>query len=70
MDNLYDVLGGAMGFWLISAAVYALPMPDEKPQGFWPNFYSWLYKFTHKILANFDRAKMTKPNGGDNESPQ
>jgi hypothetical protein len=43
---------GAAALWLFSAAVSAMdaPRPDDG------RFYRWLYRFTHLLAANLDRA--------------
>jgi hypothetical protein len=43
---------GAGALWVFSAAVSAMDMP--KPGD--GRFYGWLYRFTHLLAANLDRA--------------
>jgi hypothetical protein len=44
--------------WLFSAAVSAM----ESPQSNDSRFYGWLYRFTHLLAANLDRALGPHPN--------
>jgi len=43
---------GGMGALLLSAAARALPEPVATGNP----FYGWVYRFTHLLLANFDKA--------------
>jgi hypothetical protein len=43
---------GAGALWLFSAAVSAMDQPSSKDS----RFYGWLYRFTHLLAANLDRA--------------
>jgi hypothetical protein len=43
---------GAGALWLFSAAVSAMDQPQSKDS----RFYGWLYRFTHLLAANLDRA--------------
>lgn len=42
---------GAGALWVFSAAVSAMNPPTTKA-----GFYGWLYRFTHLLAANLDRA--------------
>lgn len=57
METIQNWIEGAAGALIISAAVRALPAPSETPAGFGQNFYAWFYRFTHGILANWDKLK-------------
>lgn len=48
----HQVVAGAVGALVVSAAVRALP--DPAPNG--NLFYLWLYRFSHAILANWDKV--------------
>lgn len=43
---------GAGALWLFSAAVSAMDAPRAEDG----RFYGWLYRFTHLLAANLDRA--------------
>jgi len=43
---------GAVALWLFSAAVSAMDKPNNSDS----RFYGWLYRFTHLLAANLDRA--------------
>ncbi|WP_158752290.1 hypothetical protein [Acidobacterium sp. S8] len=43
---------GAGALWIFSAAVSAMSPPAANSVG----FYAWLYRFTHLLAANLDRA--------------
>jgi hypothetical protein len=43
---------GALALWLFSAAVSAMDEPHDSDS----RFYGWLYRFTHLLAANLDRA--------------
>lgn len=43
---------GAGALWVFSAAVSAM----EPPKNGDGRFYGWLYRFTHLLAANLDRA--------------
>jgi hypothetical protein len=43
---------GAGALWIFSAAVSAM----DAPQAGDSRFYGWLYRFTHLLAANLDRA--------------
>ncbi|HLH35455.1 MAG TPA: hypothetical protein VKX41_12330 [Alloacidobacterium sp.] len=43
---------GAAALWIFSAAVSAMDPPKTGDSG----FYGWLYRFTHLLAANLDRA--------------
>jgi hypothetical protein len=43
---------GAGALWLFSAAVSAMDIPRPEDG----RFYGWLYRFTHFLAANLDRA--------------
>jgi hypothetical protein len=55
-QQLIPWIVGAGGALVLSAAARALPEP--KPMG--SPFYEWFYRFTHIILANFDKAGSVK----------
>ena len=44
------------GCWIFSAATYALPEPP-KSGGFWVGLYGFLFRFTHCVAANLDKAR-------------
>lgn len=48
-------VSGALGLWVFSAAVCALSTPDANSS----KAYQWLYKFSHLLAANLDRAGFT-----------
>lgn len=52
-----DLATGAAAAIVLSAAVQALPKPG--PGG--NSFYLWFYNFTQIVLANFDKARATRP---------
>lgn len=54
-------LDGMALFWVISAAVRALPKPKESAS----DLYLWFFQFTHTLLANFELAKLGKRGAGD-----
>jgi hypothetical protein len=62
--NLWNLLQGAAGALILSAAVRALPKPPEPAVGFWQNFYSWLYRFANLVLANLDKVRNGKTEAG------
>lgn len=43
---------GATALWIFSAAVSAMDPPNARDSA----FYGWLYRFTHLLAANLDRA--------------
>lgn len=43
---------GAGALWVFSAAVSAMDPPNTGDS----RFYGWLYRFTHLLAANLDRA--------------
>jgi hypothetical protein len=43
---------GAGALWVFSAAISAMNPPASGNAG----FYGWLYRFTHLLAANLDRA--------------
>lgn len=43
---------GAGALWIFSAAVSAMDPPRNQDS----RFYGWLYRFTHLLAANLDRA--------------
>ena len=45
-------VSGALGLWVFSAAVCAMSAPDGKSG----RAYQWLYRFSHLLAANLDRA--------------
>jgi hypothetical protein len=49
-------LSGALGAMVLSAAARALP--DPKPMG--NQVYAFVYRFTHLLLANFDKSAAPK----------
>jgi hypothetical protein len=48
---------GAGALWIFSAAVSAMDRPSSKDG----RFYGWLYRFTHLLAANLDRALGSAP---------
>lgn len=49
--------GVAMGtYWIFSAAISAMPMPDDKSGA----FYKWLFVFAHTLAGSVARALATK----------
>jgi hypothetical protein len=50
--DLSTLLTGGVGAIPLSAAARELPQPA--PAG--SPFYTWAYRFTHLVLANFDKA--------------
>jgi hypothetical protein len=48
-------VSGALGLWVFSAAVCALSAPDGNSS----KAYQWLYRFSHLLAANLDRAGLT-----------
>jgi hypothetical protein len=48
-------VSGALGLWVFSAAVCAMSTPDDKSS----KAYQWLYRFSHLLAANLDRAWLT-----------
>ena len=48
---------GAGVLWIFSAAVSAMDPPGTKDS----RFYGWLYRFTHLLAANLDRALGVEP---------
>ena len=55
---------GAGVLWVFSAAVSAMDPPKIGAS----NFYGWLYRFTHLMAANLDRA--LKPSSLETTSEQ
>jgi hypothetical protein len=51
--DIQQYISGAVAAIVLSAAVRALPEPE--PMG--NKFYGWFYRFTHGLLANFDKLK-------------
>ena len=45
-------LRGVATLWIFSAAVSAMSPPDSKSS----QSYQWLYRFSHLLAANLDRA--------------
>lgn len=56
-DWLQTAAAGALAYGVLSAAVRALPDPPAQPTGFGQHFYTWFFKFTHGVLANYDKLK-------------
>ena len=59
--DLYNFLmahpGALLGaYWVASAAISALPMPDDKSG----TFYKWLFVFAHTLAGSIARALATK----------
>jgi len=50
--DLSTLFTGGVGALLLSAAARALPEPAATGNP----FYGWAYRFTHLLLANFDKA--------------
>ena len=48
----HQVVLGAVGALVLSAAFRAVPEPDEKST----RLYRWFHDFGHLILANFDKV--------------
>jgi hypothetical protein len=62
MPDFSDYLEGAAIALVLSAAVRALP--DPEPSG--SKFYLWVFRFSHGILANWDKFKAGgKPDGAN-----
>jgi hypothetical protein len=53
MEFIPEWLTGAVAAIILSAAVRALPEPENGNK-----FYLWFYRFTHRLLANFDKANL------------
>ena len=51
-QSLIHFLTGSAGALLASAAARALPRPGAKAS----KYYVWFYRFTHYLLANFDKT--------------
>lgn len=51
--TIIHILTGSVGAVLLSGAVRALPEPQKMGNP----FYLWFYKFTHYVLANYDKAR-------------
>jgi hypothetical protein len=51
-QSLIHLLTGSVGALLASAAARALPSPGANGS----KFYVWFYRFTHYLLANFDKT--------------
>jgi len=54
---------GAGALWIFSAAVSAMDPPEIGAS----RFYGWLYRFTHLLAANLDRALGVEPSGHSSE---
>jgi hypothetical protein len=52
--------------WIFSAAVSAMDPPETRDS----RFYGWLYRFTHLLAANLDRALGPKSVGPMPEQPE
>ena len=52
---------GIVLFWIVSAAVRALPKPKEASS----DFYLWFFRFTHIMLTNFELAKLGRKGDPD-----
>ena len=46
-------------YWVFSAGISAMPMPDDKSGG----FYKWLFVFLHTVAGSIARAIATKNAG-------
>jgi hypothetical protein len=57
---------GAGVLWIFSAAVSAMDPPETRDS----RFYGWLYRFTHLLAANLDRALGPKSVGPMPEQPE
>lgn len=53
------------GYWFMSAAIGALPMPDTSSS----KFYAWFFKMSNSFAANVSRAAAGKIPGSDNPPP-
>jgi hypothetical protein len=51
-DSAQSFWTGAGALWIFSAAVSAMDPPRNGASA----FYGWLYRFTHLLAANLDRA--------------
>ena len=51
-QSVIHLLTGSAGALLASAAARALPRPGSKSS----KYYVWVYRFTHYLLANFDKS--------------
>ncbi|MGB7719947.1 MAG: hypothetical protein WBL65_08600 [Bryobacteraceae bacterium] len=58
---VFNLLTGGTAALVVSAAARALPEP--MPMG--SRLYLWLYRFTHLILANFDKVTNEGKPGGN-----
>jgi hypothetical protein len=56
-DSAQSFWTGAGALWVFSAAVSAMD-PPKTGDG---SFYRWLYRFTHLLAANLDRALRPVP---------
>jgi hypothetical protein len=56
-DSAQSFWTGAGALWIFSAAVSAMD-PPKTGDG---TFYGWLYRFTHLLAANLDRALRPVP---------
>jgi len=51
-QSLIHLLTGSVGALLASATARALPGPGSQSS----KYYVWFYRFTHYLLANFDKT--------------
>ena len=56
-DSAHCFWTGAGALWVLSAAVSAMDPPKTGDS----SFYGWLYRFTHLLAANLDRALRPTP---------
>jgi len=57
---------GAGALWIFSAAVSAMDAPGKGDS----RFYGWLYRFTHLLAANLDRARRPFLTNGQTETTE
>ena len=57
---------GAGALWIFSAAVSAMDPPEAGAS----RFYGWLYRFTHLLAANLDRALGVEPADHSPKQPE
>jgi hypothetical protein len=61
---VWKVLGG---YWVFSAAVGAMPTPNEKSA----DWYVFLFRFGHALSGNLNRAAVAlKVPGAEDQKPQ
>jgi hypothetical protein len=62
---LINTMTGSAAALIASAAARALPEPVESGS----RLYLWFYRFTHFILANFDKAQIANENQPSGNCP-